>query len=176
MMSLLERWVKKYFSDQEGIILALLLLLGFMVVIFFGEMLAPVLASVVIAYLLDDLAAVMERYGIQRRWAVVSVFMLFISFMLLILFGLVPLLSQQIVQLFQELPAMIGKGQKLLMQVPQSYPQFITEEQIREVMVGIRADLAAKGEGLLSFSLASITTLFTGIVYLVLLPVLVFFS
>lgn len=175
MAHLLERWLKKYFSDPEGVILALLLLLGFATIIFFGDMLAPVLASVVIAYLLDDVVAVMVRHGFSRRWAVLTVFGCFVTLMTLTLFVLVPLLSQQVGQLLQQLPAMVAAGQKQLMQLPQSYPQIITEEQIREVMTSIRADLAARGEALLSISLTSIATLFTGVVYLVLLPVLVFF-
>lgn len=175
MASLIERWFKKYFSDPEGTILAVLLLMGFAVVIFLGEMLAPVLAGVVIAYLLDDVVAVLARHGVRRRGAVLVVFIFFMSLMLMLLFWWLPLLSQQIGQLLQEIPAMVAAAQKLLMQLPHSYPQIISEAQIAEVMAGIRADLAHRSEQLLSFSLASLMTLFTAVIYAVLLPVLVFF-
>ena len=41
MAHVIERWFKKYFSDLEGIILAVLLIIGFTVVIFFGDMFGP---------------------------------------------------------------------------------------------------------------------------------------
>ena len=55
MTEIISRWFRKYFSDPQGVILALLLLFGFAVVIFLGDILAPLLAGIVIAYLLEGL-------------------------------------------------------------------------------------------------------------------------
>jgi putative permease len=175
MTNVLGRWFKKYFSDPEGIILAVLLLLGFAVVIFLGDMLAPVLASVVIAYLLEAIVKLMERRGVSRILAVFIVFSFFLAFLLFFFLGLVPLLSKQVAQLVQEIPNMATQGQQGLLHLPELYPQFISEVQVREVMTAIRSGLTSFGQQALSFSLASISTLFTLVVYLVLLPVLVFF-
>jgi putative permease len=175
MENLLGKWFKKYFTDPEGVILAILLILGFAVVILFGNMLAPVLASVVIAYLLEGVVRVLESRGMRRLWAVLVVFMVFLTFLLFLFLGLVPLLSKQIAQLVQETPNMVAEGQRALLRLPELYPHLFSEEQVREIMTAIRSGLTEMGQGLLSFSLASISTLFALLVYLVLLPVLVFF-
>ena len=175
MENLLGKWFKKYFSDPEGVILAVLLILGFTVVIFFGDMLAPVLASVVIAYLLEGAVRLLETRGMRRLWAVLIVFLIFITFLLFLSFGLVPLLSKQVAQLVQEIPNMVTQGQRNLLRLPELYPHLFSEAQVKDIMAAIRSGLTEMGQGVLSYSLASISTLFTLLVYLVLLPVLVFF-
>lgn len=175
MNNLLARWIHKYFSDPEGIILAVLLLVGLAVVVFMGDMLAPVLASVVIAYLLEGVVSRLEKQGLPRLLAVVLVFAPFLLFLLFLLLGLVPLLLGQVTQLLQELPNMIARGQQALLQLPEKYPNFISEAQVQELMAQIRSAVAVMGQNVVSVSLASITGLFTFLIYLVLVPVLVFF-
>ncbi len=49
MLKVLQDWMQRYFSDEEAIVLAVILGLGFTVILAFGGMLAPVLAAMVIA-------------------------------------------------------------------------------------------------------------------------------
>ena len=72
-MNAINAWFRRYFSDPQVIYLASLLTLGFATVLFFGSMLAPVLAAVVIAYLLEGLVAVLQRQGVPRLLAVAVV-------------------------------------------------------------------------------------------------------
>lgn len=174
MTQVFAKWFRRYFSDPEGVILALLLVAGFAIVIFMGEMLAPLLASLVIAYLLEGLVSMIERRDIARLPAVLMVFMPFCALLLLMIFGLMPLLFAQVTQLIQELPAMIAKGQQSLLQLPMSYPNFISESQVEELMATIRSAVADAGQHVVSFSLASISGLFILVIYLILVPVLVF--
>ncbi len=174
MAQVLIRWFRRYFTDQEGVILALLLLAGFAIVIFMGEMLAPLLASLVIAYLLEGIVGMIERRKIARLPAVLMVFMPFCALLLLLIFGLIPMLFGQLSQLFQELPTMIAKGQQSLLQLPVNYPTFISEAQVAELMTTIRSSVADAGQHVVSFSLASISGLFILVIYLILVPVLVF--
>ena len=168
-------WFQRYFSDPQVVILALLLLLGFAVVLSVGDMLLPVLAGVVIAYLLEGIAALLERRGVPRLAAVLLVFSLFMAFLIFVIFGLLPMVSQQASQLIQELPKMIARGQELLLSLPEKYPQVISEEQVRQMIQAVRGELTAWGQQVLSLSLASVVGLITLMVYLVLLPLLVFF-
>jgi len=174
-MHLLNRWYRKYFSDPEGIILAVLLLLGFTVVIFMGEMLAPVLASVVIAYMLDGLVTWLQRRNVRRQISVLLVFIPFLVISLFMILGLLPLLVGQVTQLVQDLPTMISKGQAMLQRLPEHYPQLINEAQVSELLATIRSSVTMLGQKVVSLSLASINGLFLTIIYLVLVPVLVFF-
>lgn len=174
-MNMFTDWFRRHFSDPQVVILAVFLILGFAVILLFGDMLAPVLAAIVIAYLLESPVKRMERAGLPRLFCVIVVFLLFLFLLVFVLFGFMPLLSQQISQLVQELPGMISRGQTLLLHLPEQYPNFISREQIIEIMAGLRSELGAVGQYVLSLSLNSVVSLIALIVYLVLLPLLVFF-
>ncbi|MES9898415.1 MAG: AI-2E family transporter [Sedimenticola sp.] len=174
-MQLLTDWFKRYFSDPEVIFLALLLLGGFAVVITMGDMLAPVLASLVIAYLLEGVVSLTERRGVPRLAAVLIVFIAFLLFLVLVLFGLLPQLSRQLTQLFQQIPLMITEGQALLMRLPERYPEVISVVQIQEIIGVLRREITVMGQTVLSLSLSSVVGVITVLVYLILMPLLVFF-
>lgn len=175
MNSVLARWYQKYFSDPDGIALAVVLVLGFLIIYFMGDMLAPVLGAIVIAYLLEGLVLTLQNWKLPRLLSVTIVFLVFMAFLLFLLFGLMPLLSRQVGDLVQELPAMIARGQESLLRLPELYPTLVTESEIRDVMREIGGYLREIGENVVAFSLASISGVITWVVYLVLVPVLVFF-
>ena len=175
MNDVISKWIRKYFSDPEGVILAILLIIGFAIIIFMGEMLAPLLAGVILAYLLEGIVRVLERKNINRMAAVTTVFSCFLALIFLLAFGLLPLLSGQIAQLVEKLPDMIAQGQQTLLKLPENYPNFITPEQVNQVFNEIGAGVRTMGQKVVSLSLASISGLIALIIYLVLVPVLVFF-
>lgn len=174
-MDIIRSWFRRYFSDPQVVILALFLIIGFAVILTMGRMLAPVLAGVVIAYLLDGLVTPLERHGIGRTWAVLGVFIVFMLFLLFAFFGIIPRLSFQLTQLVQQLPDMVSRGQAMLLKLPERYPNFVTDDQIRQFMAAIRTELGSLGQQVLSLSVASLVSLITLLVYLILVPVLVFF-
>jgi len=70
---------------------------------------------------------------------------------------------------------MINNGQGLLMKLPQQYPDIFTEEAITQVIVASRTAISAVGQTILSFSLSSIPVIITVLVYLILVPLMIFF-
>lgn len=174
-MELLKQWFQRYFSDPQALILLFLLALIFLVVLTMGNMLAPVLASIVIAYLLEGLVRMQTRIGINRLVASIITFIIFLVSYLVMLFWLMPLLSAQVTQLLQQLPNMLAAGQQSLLALPEKYPKVITENQVREVMVIIRSELGGTAQYVLTKSLASVPGLIAIAVYLFLVPLLVFF-
>lgn len=175
MIRFFTAWYHRYFSDPQAVLIAVLLIVGFTIVIFMGNMLAPVLAAMVIAYLLEGLVQHLTRIHIPRIVAVTIVFLFFLTFSLIILFWLLPLISRQLTELVQQLPHMINDWQQLLLRLPEHYPQLITETQVWDTVQVIRSGIAELGQTVVSLSLASIPRLITVLVYLVLGPVLVFF-
>ncbi len=175
MIHFLQVWYQRHFSDPQVVILALILIIGFAVILLAGDIIAPVLAGIVIAYLLDGAVEFLCRWKIPRFVAVIIVFVLFSAFVILLMFGLVPLLSQQVTQFFRELPNKITHAQQLLMQLPEMYPHFISENQVQDLMRVVRSELAAWGQRVVSLSLASVVGMITIMVYAVLVPLLVFF-
>lgn len=174
-MQALSRWLSRYFSDPQILFLISALLVLFAVLLFFGRMLTPVLASIVIAYLLEGVVSLLERLGWPRWLAVFLVFALFMLFVVSMLLGVLPSVSRQIRDLLQQLPNMLAHGQQALMQLPERYPDLINSDQIAELINSIRRDIAGLGQQLLSLSLSSVVGVITLLVYLILMPLLVFF-
>jgi putative permease len=174
-MQVITNWFKRYFSDPQIIFLTLFLLFFFSIVIIMGDMLAPVLASIVVAYLLEGVIAQLEHRSWPRLISVILVFILFILFVALVLLGLLPLLSRQVTDFLQQLPNMIAMGQHALMQLPERYPDLIPQDQVDELIMQIRNEIALFAQRAVSWSLASVVGVITLVVYLILMPLLVFF-
>jgi putative permease len=174
-MNAFNRWLRRYLSDPQIVFLVSALLVLFAVLLFLGRMLTPVLASIVIAYLLEGLVAKLERYRWPRLAAVLLVFALFMLFVISMLLGVLPSVSRQISDLLQQVPGMLAHGQQVLLQLPERYPDLVTSAQITELIGSIRRDIAGLGQQLLSLSLSSVVGVITLLVYLILMPLLVFF-
>ncbi len=174
-MRVLTDWFRRYFSDPQVVFLAAFLVVGFAVVLTMGDMLAPVLASIVIAYLLEGLVSFLQRHGWPRLASVTLVYLLFIVFVVAVLIGVVPLILRQVTQLAQQIPDMITKGQKVLMGLPETYPDLISPEQVQQVIGSLRTEMANFGQLVVSWSFASVVDMFTLLVYIFLVPLLVLF-
>ena len=174
-MKMITDWFRYQFNNPQVVFLTLFLVLLFVVVVLMGNMLAPLLAAVVIAYLLEGLVGVLEKTRLPRLIAVLVVYFAFLLFVVLILFGLLPLLSQQATQFVQQIPSMLNVGQDVLLKLPESYPDIVSADQIAEIIVVIRTELTSWGQKLLSVSLASVMGVITILIYLILMPILIFF-
>jgi putative permease len=174
-MNLVRHWWQRYFSDPQALILLVLMAGGLFVVLAMGDMLAPVFASIVIAYLLEGLVRRLLVLRLSRLVACVITFVFFLVAYLLLLFWLLPLLSTQVSQLLQQVPSMISTTQQALLELPAKYPAMITENQIRELAVIIRSEIGGTAQYVLTKSLASVPGLLAIIVYLFPVPFLVFF-
>lgn len=175
MIKILRTWFNRYFSDPEAVLLFFVLVFGFGLVMMMGNILAPVLASIVIAYLLESLVNFLRRWNMPRLPAVIIVYIGFIGILLAACLLLLPLLWKQVVSLFGELPTMLLKGEALLLSLGQRFPEYFSQEQVNSFTAGLLTDARSVGKDVLSVSWSSITGLITALVYLVLVPLLVFF-
>ncbi|MGD9311157.1 MAG: AI-2E family transporter [Desulfosarcina sp.] len=175
MLDLFREWKERHFSDPQRVILGLMLLVGAGLVYFLGSLLAPVLVSIVIAYLLDGLVSLLHRSKLPRLAAVTIVFVVFLVSMLVMILWLLPLTVKQISQLVQQLPGMLSTVQYRLLQLPTSYPELISESQVQQVINYLNTSINVLGRRVLSLSVASVVGLMHLVVYLVLVPLMVFF-
>ena len=174
-MQSIRAWFERHLADPQVMGLAVVLLAGFFIIFLTGEMLAPVIASIIIAYLLEGLVGVFQRNGLPRLVAVLLVFLGFMAFMAFVFFALLPLLSRQATQLFQLLPEMLTNGQDTLMTLPQRYPELFSEAQVLDLIDSLRIEALAYGQHVVSISVSSVVSVITVAVYLILMPLLVFF-
>ena len=175
MLQLIRDWIDRYFSDPQILVLGFMLVLGFVFIFMFGDMLIPVFASAVIAYLLDGMVARLARFKVPRMLSVLIAFIVFLACLLLLIIFLLPLLSRQIAQLVQQLPMMMAAGQSELMRLPERYPDIVSQAQIKQVLDFIGAELTALVKRLLTLSIASVRGVISILVYLILMPLMVFF-
>ena len=175
MKKLLNDFLDRYFHDEESIILMILLVVGLGVLLFLGGMLAPLITSVIIAYLMQGLVNILLKYNLSPRLAFVLVYILFFGVFILMLLVLLPSAWEQLQRLASELPNLISQWQGSLMLLPENYPNLFSEQQIQEFIVGIRGELGGYGQSVLQYSLASIPSIFGWIIFIVLVPILVFF-
>jgi putative permease len=174
-MNVLTHWFKRTFADPQVVILGIVLVVGFAIVIGLGRMLAPVFAGIIIAYLLEAVVERLQKIGMSRLVSVLLVFLLFLASLFFLLFGLVPMLTRQLTQFVQQIPNYISQGQELLLQLPQRYPQMVSQEQVQSLIGSVGSELATAGQQFLTWSLTSVGNIVGLLVLLVLIPVLVFF-
>ncbi len=198
MLSRLNDWFQRNFSDPQVVILALFLILGMVFVLLFGGMLMPVFTSLVIAYLLEGAVQRIERFGVPRLISVIMVFTAFMTALFYLLFGLLPMLTRQVTAIVAELPRYIRTAQDWLATLPERYPQIvssgaadsaaqsdspmldegenialISQEQLSQVLDNLGVELGRYGTQAVSFS--GVVGIASLLIFLVIMPVLVFF-
>ncbi|UCB56392.1 MAG: AI-2E family transporter, partial [Thiotrichales bacterium] len=174
MIEYLKAWYQRNFSNPQAVILVLMIVLGSVVVLYWGDILAPVLASLVIAYALEGIVRRITNLGVPRILSVIFTVFVFITTLLIVLLGLVPLVTRQITSFVRDFPYILDKLQQKIMALPDKYP-LISDVQVNEVITTINNELVAFGQKAVSYSLASAGNLFTMMVYLIVIPLLVFF-
>ena len=175
MIRTLRGLAHKYFSDEEAVILFLILVTGTIFVIWFGAMLAPAIASLIVAFILQGLVTKLNKLGVPETVSIIGVFLVFLGVLVGFLFGLLPLIWTQLSNLAGEAPRIIRELQSYLELLPQQYPHLISGEAVSTVYSQVSTEVGHMTQWLVSFSLSSIPDLVALLIYMVLVPILVFF-
>ncbi len=175
MASLVTQWFNKVFSNAQLVVLIVLLVAIVIVLNVASDILTPLIIALVLAYILDGAVDLLKQWNLSSTLALTAVYLLFIGIVLFILVVLLPLMTVEITDFLRDLPAIASRGQNLLLQLPQTYPEFIEERQITNFIASLREEIADVGQSVLSTLLVSIQGFITVLVYLVLVPLLVFF-
>ena len=175
-MENLVNWFKRQINNPQIIILGVILIILFALIIYAGEMMAPVIAGIVIAYILEGGIKNFEAIKIPRLGAVVIVLLLFLILLLALVFGILPLVSQQALQLVAQIPSWIADAQAALLQLPDKYPEILSEQQIRDFITATTGFLTELGQQIVvTLPASSVLGIITLVIYLILVPILVFF-
>lgn len=174
MFDVIRLWYQKYFASEEIVVLLLLLGGAVLVISFMGRILAPVFTAVVVAYLLQGLVAELLRHKVPKLAAVLLVYLLFLGFLVLFIIELIPSSWGQLVEFVEtQYEPTLKKSLALLKNLPETFP--ISQSQVDEIMVGIRSSANTMVNDILSFSFSVLPNLVGILIFLVLVPVLVFF-
>ncbi len=172
-------WFKRQIANPQVVSLTIVLLGLFLVIMYAGGILTPVLAAIVIAYLLEGLIGKLTQAKMSRTLAVWLVFLAFMLFLVLVVLGLLPILYKQLTQVVAQIPDILASGQTAVLALPEKYPEWFSvnqvEEIIRDIIDSMRAQLNAIGQNLVTTSLSHAASVIIVLIYLILVPLLVFF-
>ncbi len=175
MLALLYQWYKRRFSDPQAIGLLVILLMAFCILFFFSGLLAPLLVALVLAYLLEWPTVRLQRLGCSRTCATSAVLIVFAGILLVMVLIVAPVAWQQGINLLRDLPNMLNKLYVYAAGLPKRFPALVDAGIIDIIVENLRSRLTGLGESLVKYSLASLVGLMTLMIYLVLVPLMVFF-
>lgn len=175
MFEVFGRWYQRKFSDPDAAMLLFLIIASALVLLVWGEILAPVMVAVALAYLLDWPVLKLQGWGLQRGAASAVVLLIFVSIVALASIGLIPVIWQQGVNFVGELPQIWQKVHAWIMSLPNSYPQYINGAQIEQMLADVDQGVVLLGEELLEASVSSLFGAVALLIYLILVPIMVLF-
>lgn len=168
-------WFQRFLPNSQVVALAIILLCGSLLIYWLSNLLTPVFASVIIAYLLEGLIDRAEQRQMPRLLAVYAVFSLFMTALGFVLFILLPMVSTQTLELIQRIPDIAFSIQTEIMRLPEKHPELISDTRIREIMYAIQQDLLGYSQNILYGSVQSVAGVVAAVIYLFLVPMMVFF-
>jgi len=175
MLDVFKKWYQRYLFEEEAVLLLVLLTSSVILLMTMGDVLAPVLASVVLAYLMQGMASQLQSHGLPQWFGFGFSFLVFIGAFFGFMLGLLPLAWRQLASLAGEMPRMLERGRELLSVLPEQYPDLFSQEQLNEMLGLVQTELAGAGQTLLTYSFSSIPGVLAVMVYMILIPILVFF-
>ena len=180
MVNVFRKLLNRYFSDEEAVVLALILALSLVVIYWLGQVLAPIIAAIILAYILSPLVDRLVAWKIPYMVAVALVFLFLVGVILFLMFMLFPLVFKQVSNLVSEAPNIYRSMVLLIQRLPESFPEIISPDLVAQWLSYINSSqmseqVAGWAGQLFQFSLSTLPGIFSLSVYLLIVPILVFF-
>ena len=175
MLEMLLQCYRRRFTDPQAIALLVILVAGFLILYFLHGILTPLLVAIVLAYLLEWPTARLQRIGCSRTWAASIMLLVFAGVAMLLVFVVAPTAWQQGINLMSDLPGMLNQFYNFAATLPKRYPALVDAGIIDMMAENLRSQLSGMGESVVKFSLASLVGLLTLAIYLILVPMMMFF-
>ncbi|AKJ42921.1 AI-2E family transporter [Pragia fontium] len=175
MLDMLVRWYRRRFTDPQAVALLIILVGGFGIIYFFNGILAPLLVAIVLAYLLEWPTNKLQQMGLSRGLAASGVIILFGGVMCVTFLIVMPAAWQQGVNLLTDLPNMLNRFHDFAAGLPARYPELMDAGIIDLIAENLRLKLVGLADSVVKYSMASLMGLLTLAIYLILVPLMVFF-
>lgn len=137
------------------------------------QLLSPFLVSCLIAYLLYPVIKKLHSYNIPRSLAILMIYILFFGGAAYLIYRIYPAVMHQLHDLNEQLPVLIRMYESLIYQIYE-YTSFLPEtvhDKIDQLITRVEVGL----ENILDKLVGGFTRLFDMIVFLTVIPVLVFY-
>ena len=172
----IKTWIERYLASDEAIGLLLIIASVAGILWLLANELAPVLAALVIAFVMQGAVNYLESKKVPQTVAIYLVYMSFLAVFTLILVMIFPVVWRQLGSMLNhQLPLMLYETKLLVMLLPERYPDIVSQQQALELVEYASDRLADSGQRILTFSLSKLTSVMALFVYLILVPLLVYF-
>ncbi len=181
ILRVLKGWYQKKYLNNEPIIFVGLMLFFYLIIKFMGDYIAPILAALVIAYLLDTFVNILYKVTkIKRIVLVYIVYILFLVVLLSMIFVLFPIIINQTISFVQQASYTLSSLKSGLDELSLKYPTLLNGDRINSIVSWFNTiDWKKTGASIGSFILQNTATtlpiLFSALIYLFLVPLMVFY-
>ena len=175
MFDQINKLFNKLFSNEESLIFSLLILTFLLVLYFFGGLLTPFIISLIFAYLLIGLTKNLIKYGLTELASLIISYVIFLLSGIGFLVWLIPLIFQQTQAFFIEVPVWLNNFRSFIENLVQSNQELVSSDQISSFFTEFIGRLSSISQGVLDASISGIQDTLVFSIYLIMIPVLVFF-
>ena len=175
MFDQINKLFNKLFSNEESLIFSLLILTFLLVLYFFGGLLTPFIISLIFAYLLIGLTKNLIKYGLTELVSLIISYVIFLLSGIGFLVWLIPLIFQQTQAFFIEVPVWLNNFRSFIENLVQSNQELVSSVQISSFFTEFIGRLSSISQGVLDASISGIQDTLVFSIYLIMIPVLVFF-
>ncbi len=175
MIPILRKWQQQYLSQEEAIVLILMLAVSSIVLWLWGSIFFPIIAAVIFAYILQGMINRLQNWGMPFYVAFLITFFAFIGLCTGLILIVLPVVWRQCVALSRELPFIFSQLQDILLALQKQYPTFINTGSIREWSESLTSEVASIVQHLLQAWIASLQHIIRFTIYIILIPILIFF-
>ena len=170
MQNLFNKFISRFFSNEESVYFAILLFISFFFILFFGNILLPVIVSIVIAFLLNGLLKTLVQMNLSYRLSLSITLIVFFGFYLSLFLAL-PSLGTQINNLLQNLPTIVNTFQSTLTEMN----DYFSEEDLELIFSNLSNQINSLLGSALGQLAGTISLMFNAILYAIMIPLMVFF-
>ena len=164
MSDFLNKFFNRFFSNEESIYFAILLVSSFIFILLFGNVLLPVIISLVIAFLLNGLMVTLISFDLSRRLSFLITLLVFFGFYMS-LFMALPSLGSQINNLLQNLPTIVASFQETL----SSMNNYFSEEDIELIFANLSSQISNLLSSALGQLAGTVSLMFNAILYAIMI-------
>ncbi len=170
MSNFIKKFINRFFSNEESVYFAILLVTAFIFILIFGNVLLPVIISLVIAFLLNGLMETLISFNFSKRISFSITLLVFFGFYLS-LFMALPSLGSEINNLLQNLPTIVATFQETL----SSMNNYFSEEDIELIFANLSSQISNLLSSALGQLAGTVSLMFNAILYAIMIPLMVFF-
>ena len=176
MFKFFKDWYESHLTDPNQVALALIILSITLITYILLSTVAPILVAIILAYMLEGVVGRINASSNAKRESIVLVvYISFIVIAIVTLFSLIPIMLEQLTLLIKALPSMLERGKGLVLDFTSQNNNFISEEQLNVLFSTINSEISMAGGSIISYSLASAGSILEVMVYMLIVPILIFF-